>query len=458
MSGAFKFQPKKLVKAARKPTTRFVLGLAILFILSGNIQHWFVRRQVYATAKSELDAWAEKIDREIAYQDSWSLKGYRNAGIDAPNWYVVTSKGLVVDIEGSIPGLLPPVTPPDELIYGESQTVVSEIGERWRLFRKKLEGGMVILGILDPDDVNLPDDRLRTNAAKFGTTLDEALRLGSREVDFAVDYVVIADSGEIRSAWGGIPLRVDPAWVSRLSEMEAPMLIGGKFYRVATRAILDSSGSPVGTVIIPKDVTLEQRAIREQVLFNLVVGAALFAAAVFAGIYFIGREVMRRCRHVSVEEGRRLGEGQHIEYKRSLQWDFGQGCRNTTVSLASLKTIAAFLNSGGGTLLIGVRDDATICGIKEDLALFSGSRDKFQLHLRDLITGKIGSEFAQFASERLEEVDGQPICVVEVDGAAAPAFVRWDGTDHYYIREGPKTSDLNPKQALAHAQNNSWFQ
>jgi hypothetical protein len=58
-------------------------------------------------------------------------------------------------------------------------------------------------------------------------------------------------------------------------------------------------------------------------------------------------------------------------------------------------------------------------------------------------------------NERIEEAGGQVVCVVEVDKASAPAFVKWDGTDHYYIREGPRTNELDPKQTLAHVQNTS---
>jgi hypothetical protein len=448
-----RLQTKRVVNAVRKPATRFAFGLAILFIGVAKVQQWFVTKQVYATTRSELNAWAEKIVKEIAYQDGWNLRGYRNSSIDVPGWYVITSKGLVVDIEGFIPGLLTPAAQPDPSIYIQPRTLSSEIGEEWRLFGRQLKGGTVIVGIVDPGELKSPDDKLATSAAKFGQTLDEALRLGSRELDSVVDYVILNDSGEIKSAWGGIPLKADVAFSPNPFKMGVPVTIGSKSYMVVTKPILDSSNKSVGQVLVPKEITAEQRAIHEQVSFNVGLGAISFFAALVSGVYFLVREVMKRPRHVALEEARRLGEGQHIEFKPALEWDFGQGRQNKDLRLFVLKSIAAFLNSRGGTLFIGVRDDGKPCGIKEDLSLFNRSSDRFRLHLRSLITSRIGPQFAQFVNERTEEVNGETICIVDVDPTPFAAFVKWDDYGHSYVRNGPKTSDLDPQQALEYRKN-----
>ena len=55
-----------------------------------------------------------------------------------------------------------------------------------------------------------------------------------------------------------------------------------------------------------------------------------------------------------------LGESSILEFKSTFQWDVVKGEQNKALRLSSLKTIAAFLNSQGGTLLIGVEDD-TCC-------------------------------------------------------------------------------------------------
>ena len=58
-------------------------------------------------------------------------------------------------------------------------------------------------------------------------------------------------------------------------------------------------------------------------------------------------------------------EDKHLEFKSSLWWDLKEGKKSRLVESASLKTIAAFLNSEfGGTLLIGVGDDGGVVGLE----------------------------------------------------------------------------------------------
>ena len=62
---------------------------------------------------------------------------------------------------------------------------------------------------------------------------------------------------------------------------------------------------------------------------------------------------------------------------------------------ATLKTIAAFLNSrDGGTLLIGVADDGTVHGLDSDYATLhkpgKDDRDQFQQHLANIISASMG--------------------------------------------------------------------
>ena len=73
-----------------------------------------------------------------------------------------------------------------------------------------------------------------------------------------------------------------------------------------------------------------------------------------------------------------LGESYTLEFKSTLQWDVVHDNQNKALRLSVLKTIAAFLNSQGGTLVIGVEDDGSIIGLAPDFKLLSGS-DRFKL-------------------------------------------------------------------------------
>ena len=52
----------------------------------------------------------------------------------------------------------------------------------------------------------------------------------------------------------------------------------------------------------------------------------------------------------------RQGEGQSLELKASIRWDYRNGCVHRELEAPIVRSIAGFLNGGGGTLLIGVAD------------------------------------------------------------------------------------------------------
>ena len=72
-----------------------------------------------------------------------------------------------------------------------------------------------------------------------------------------------------------------------------------------------------------------------------------------------------------------LGEGPTIEFKSSLQWDLYQNQKNADLCQPVLKTMVAFMNSDGGTLLIGVEDSGEIFGLEKDIEITRNSEDVF---------------------------------------------------------------------------------
>ena len=72
------------------------------------------------------------------------------------------------------------------------------------------------------------------------------------------------------------------------------------------------------------------------------------------------------------------GESDKVEFKSSLHHPYGplypgQAPKQVQKLLRKsvTKTIAAFLNSGGGTLLIGVEDSGTVLGVEPDFVYLS---------------------------------------------------------------------------------------
>jgi hypothetical protein len=85
-----------------------LLFFALFFSVVAVAQYVFVRSQLYRTVSAELRTSAEESRREIAYDDHWDLAGFRRALTEAPsNYAVIANDGLLIDVEGLVPGLLP---------------------------------------------------------------------------------------------------------------------------------------------------------------------------------------------------------------------------------------------------------------------------------------------------------------------------------------------------------------
>lgn len=99
---------------------------------------------------------------------------------------------------------------------------------------------------------------------------------------------------------------------------------------------------------------------------------------------------------------------------------------------AVLKTIVAFLNTNGGTLLIGVNDKGKITGVDDELKVFDHSSiDKFNLRLEQLLNNNIGQECIPLRAVSFITIDGKIVVKVEITPSHHPFFVK--NTD-FYVR------------------------
>jgi len=148
---------------------------------------------------------------------------------------------------------------------------------------------------------------------------------------------------------------------------------------------------------------------------------------------------------LSIEELIKLGESATLEFKSTLEWDVVQNKQGTYLRLSSLKTIAAFMNSAGGTLIIGVEDDGNVFGLEQDLKLVKGNDlDGFEQHLMNLISNHIGAEYSRIIKIRFAELDAKRICAVDVERAQEPVFVKdGKGNKIFFVRMGNTTRALD---------------
>ena len=150
------------------------------------------------------------------------------------------------------------------------------------------------------------------------------------------------------------------------------------------------------------------------------------------------------------------GESDVLEFKSSLRWDYRECKYNKSLEMVILKSIAAFANAEGGMLLIGVDDDGNILGLENDYESLKGDRDKFEVHLRNLLNQQFGLAFVK---NRLiicfEVINDLDVCKIEISQANEPVILQvldsnGQKIEKFYIRSGNTSVELPLSQVKSY--------
>lgn len=147
------------------------------------------------------------------------------------------------------------------------------------------------------------------------------------------------------------------------------------------------------------------------------------------------------------------GESKALEFKSTLVWDVKEGKKNPAMEHSVLKTLAAFMNSEGGVLYIGVTDEKEIFGIEADMkALGKGNADGVLLHLDNLIKNSLGVANQQYLSHAVGTLEGKTIIRFEAKPAQKEVWLTFDKKDgkgkqeEFYIRSQASSVALQGKE------------
>lgn len=138
------------------------------------------------------------------------------------------------------------------------------------------------------------------------------------------------------------------------------------------------------------------------------------------------------------------GESAALEFKSTLRTNLHTGERDPKMEFAILRTIAGFLNTRGGTLMVGVADDQSLVGIERD---GFPNEDKMALHLISLLKERMGGQQALYVHPRFDDYEGGRVLVVSCEAARSPVFVKDAAVERFFVRYGPSTQELSGAQA-----------
>lgn len=164
------------------------------------------------------------------------------------------------------------------------------------------------------------------------------------------------------------------------------------------------------------------------------------------------------------------GEGPIVEFKSSLvayKNANGEVGYSRHIKFKITKTIASFLNSKGGFLLIGVNDNKSIVGLENDFSLagnkLKNPKDYFNLELDKIIKENFKSVASNINADFVE-IDGKSIYILKIEPSSRPIFI-FNNTDRdknnhrkeFYVRTtGASSINYNDIEEIAGYCLNHW--
>jgi hypothetical protein len=143
------------------------------------------------------------------------------------------------------------------------------------------------------------------------------------------------------------------------------------------------------------------------------------------------------------------GEDESLEFKSSFRYDYRQQKVNKALERVVVKTIAGFMNTQGGSLLIGVADDGSIVGLESDYQTLSRKdRDGYTQSLISTVADKLGTPACRLLRILFHQQDGKDVCRVIVLPTPVPVYAKEDNQSRFYIRTGSGTREMDIQEAV----------
>jgi hypothetical protein len=145
------------------------------------------------------------------------------------------------------------------------------------------------------------------------------------------------------------------------------------------------------------------------------------------------------------------GESERLEFKSTMRYNYKAGRRDEEMDREIARTLCAFMNAEGGTLIIGVSDNGTALGLDEDFSTLGSRKNKdgFEQAFANIAKNLFDPSVLQrYYRARFEQYHSKSIYVVEVEKNENPVFCLFDGVREFYIRELTATRKLDVKETL----------
>jgi type I restriction enzyme R subunit len=208
---------------------------------------------------------------------------------------------------------------------------------------------------------------------------------------------------------------------------------------------VEAASAPSAVATVPAG-PVTAAALTAQVVEKLRTDAE-FVALVAEKLGLVGRPELR-----TIDELIANDEDYAVEFKSTARWDIRENKPSKAMEDAVVKTVAAFLNTDGGTLLIGVGPDRRLIGLDHDYQQVKPNNgDGFVNWLTTHLINALGHTPVTRTRARITVHDDQEICRVDVAASRVPVWARMGkGEQQFFLRMNNTTRALPEAEARAY--------
>jgi type I restriction enzyme R subunit len=133
-----------------------------------------------------------------------------------------------------------------------------------------------------------------------------------------------------------------------------------------------------------------------------------------------------------------------VEFKSTARWDLRENQPNKAMEDAVVKTVAGFLNTDGGTLLIGIGPNRQVVGLDFDYPRVKPPNgDGFVNWLTTHLTNALGHAAVMRTRARIAPHNGREICRLDVARSSQPVWAKTSSGDRmFFVRMNNSTRKL----------------
>ena len=221
-------------------------------------------------------------------------------------------------------------------------------------------------------------------------------------------------------------------------------------------------GTARGPVTFLLEKLMDTLLLRTPIRFIYYSGFGILIVALFVHVFSRFEERRDEINRLMSELNQGLlplieqGESNFLEFKASYRFDLRQNTVNKALEAVVMKTIAGFMNSEGGTLLLGVSDEGTILGLENDYqTLKRKDKDGFEQLIMSSVSDKLGTAACKFIRLIFHSHNNMEVCRILIDRTGFPIYVKDGNTKKFYVRTGSGTREMDIQEAINYI-NDNW--